>query len=61
MALQGRVACGVQDVALHGSPVFAMEAQPTGTAGRSLLCLILSVCIKTTPVLGHGDLAVCLQ
>lgn len=52
MVLQERVACGVQDTALYGWPGFAMEAQSTGTAGRSLLCLILSVCIKTAPCAG---------
>lgn len=52
MVLQERVTCGVQDMALHGWPGFAMEAQSTGTAGRSLLCLILSVCIRTTPCAG---------
>lgn len=52
MVLQDRAAHDVQDIAQHGLLTFAVEAQSTGTAGRSLLCLILFVCIKITPSAG---------
>lgn len=51
----GEAECGsadLQDVALHGSAFFAMEAQPAGTAERSLFCLILPVCIKNNTCAG---------